>query len=120
MQGESYFMEITNWISLVGGSFFQHIPQFLVIIAGLVFCFSNLKKFPQASRTAIVGLIILFLMNIVGMLLPAIYTYFTISMRESARNVGYFSMIIGFFYSLISAAGLGLLIYAVWIGRKPE
>jgi len=113
-------MEMTNWISLVGGSFFQHIPQFLVIAAGLAFGLSNLRKFPRASRTAIAGLIILFLMNVVGMFLPAIYTYFAVSMRESARNVGYFSMIIGFFYSLISAVGLGLVIYAVYIGRNPE
>lgn len=113
-------MEITSWISLVGGSFVQHLPQFLVIIAGLAFCFLNLKKFPQTSRTAAVGLIILFLMNIVGMFLPAIYTYLMVSACESSQNIGYLTMIIGFFFSLMNAVGLGLVIYAVWIGRKSE
>lgn len=116
---ESY-SDIGSWLSLVGGSFVQHLPQFIVIIGGLAFCFINRQKFPQASRTAIIGLIILFFMNIVGIFLPAIYTYLMVSARESARNIGYFTMIIGFFYSLLSAFGLGFVIYAVWIGRNEH
>lgn len=113
-------MDLTNWATIIGGSFFQQLPYFLVTIAGLIFSFLNLKKFPRASRMAMIGLIILLFMHIVGVFLPALSTYLIISARESARNVGYFSMVVGFFYSLISAVGLGLVIYAVWIGRKPE
>ena len=113
-------MDMTNWLTVIGGSFVQQLPHLLVTIAGLIFCFLNLKKFPRASRTALIGLIILLLTHIAGMFLPALYTYLMISARESARNVGYLTVVIGFFYSLISAAGLGLVIYAVWLGRKPE
>lgn len=118
--GENYFMDMTNWLTILGGSFVQQFPYLLVTIAGLIFSFLNLKKFPRASRTAMIGLIILLLTHIVGMFLPAIYTYLAISARESARNIGYLTVIVGFFFSLISAAGLGLVIYAVWLGRKPE
>lgn len=111
---------MTNWAAIIGGAFFQQLPHFLVTVAGLIFSFLNLEKFPRASRTAMIGLIILLLMHIAGVFLPAFSTYLIISARENARNVGYFSLVVGFFYSLISAVGLGLVIYAVWLGRKPE
>ena len=113
-------MDMTNWATLIGGSFFQQLPHFLVTIAGLIFSFLNLKKFPRASRMAMIGLIILLLMHIVRIFLPALSTYLIISAGESARNAGYFSLIIGFLYSLISAVGLGLVIYAVWVGRNEN
>lgn len=113
-------MDMTNWAMIIGGSLFQQLPHLLVAIAGLIFSFLNLKKFPRASRTAMIGLIILLLAHIAGIFLPALSTYLIISARESARNAGYLTTVIGFFYSLICAVGLGIVIYAVWLGRKPE
>lgn len=111
---------MTNWAAIIGGSFIQQLPHFLVTIAGLIFSFSNLKKFPRASRTAMIGLMILLLTNIVGIFLPALSTYLMISARSSVRNIGYLNVVVGFFYSLISAVGLALVVYAVWLGRDES
>ena len=113
-------MELKDWLTLAAGSFIQHIPQLLVIAAGLVFCVLKLKKSPQASRVALAGLIILFFTQIVGVFLPALFTRIMLSYRDNAQSVGLVNMTIGFIYSLVSAIGLGAVIYAVWIGRNAK
>lgn len=113
-------MDLKDWFTIAAGSFIQHIPQLLVITAGIVFCIFNLKKFRQASRIALAGLIILFLTQIVGVFLPALFTQIMLSYRDNTQTMGLVNMSIGFIYSLISAVGLGAVIYAVWIGRNAE
>lgn len=113
-------LSMTNWISLVGGALVQQIPNFLVICAGLAYCFLNLRKSPKASKTALIGLLILFFVHIAALFLPVIFTQMAFSMRDNIQTVGMLNMAIGFVYSLIGAVGLGFVIYAVWIGRKEE
>ncbi len=110
-------MDISNWLSLVGGSFVQHIPHLLVIGLGLVFCFLKLKNFPKASRTAMIGLAILFIINLIGIFLPAIFVQISYSFRDDISTVGIINFAVGFIFSLIGAVGLALVIYAVWLGR---
>lgn len=109
-----------NWLSIIGSSLVVHLPMILVIGVGIFFCFSNLQKHPKAARTALIGLFILLFVHFIGIFLPAIYTWISLSMRGNWTAYGFITIISGFIVSLIGAVGLGLVIYAVWKEREPR
>lgn len=113
-------MEILYWFSLVGGAFVQQLPYLLVIGAGLIFSFSKLDKYPKAAKFSLIGLAILFVTHFAGLFLPAIFTQVMMSNRDNMQTIGFINLVIGFVFSLAGAVGLGLVIYAAWMGRNSE
>jgi hypothetical protein len=107
-----------NLLRLIGGAFIQRLPEFLVIFAGLAFCFFNRKKSPAASRPALAGLIVLLIINITGIFLPVLFTQMARSFQGNLTTYEIISVGVGFAFSLVGSIGLGLIIYAVWTGRK--
>jgi hypothetical protein len=111
-------IDLGNFLSITGGAFLQRLPMLLVILAGLAFCFFNLKTSPAASRMTLIGLIILLISNIVSVFLPVLFTQMALSYRDDLMTYGIISIAVGFVFSLIGSIGLGLIIYSVWVGRK--
>lgn len=110
-------METQQVLYLLLIAFTRQLPQFIVIIIGIVLCFSNRAKSPKASKIALSGLLILLLTYFLGVALFLIQIYLPILMNKSGNEAVYISSALGILFSLLPAIGLGLIIYAVWAGR---
>ena len=107
-----------NLISLLIGSFFQRLPELIVILAGSVFCFFNMKKAPAASRLTLIGLMILLIINLTSVFIPLITTRLVTAYHDDLTTYAMINIALGFVFSLIGSAALGLIISSVWLGRK--
>lgn len=114
-------MDTTQTIYFILSSLAVMLPQLIVIIIGIIFAVTNFSKTPQASKLAIAGLGIMFLIGILGLVVTAIQInlpgwYGT----QSYATISNVSTAVRFVLNIIWAAGLGLLIYSVWSGRNEK
>lgn len=110
-------MEFQQIAYFVFSSIIRQLPQLIVIVIGLFLCFSNRAKYPKASKMALGGLFILLVSQILGTALFLFQVYLPLWYRDSYEKVGYINFAAGTLLSIITAAGLGLIIYAVWAER---
>lgn len=101
-------------------TFARLLPQFIVLGFGIFLCFSNRAKYPRAAKTALGGLIILLITTLLGFIANILTVYSTVWFRASFNAVSYVSFAVSILLSVISAVGLGLLIYAVWAERERK
>lgn len=113
-------MDIQHTIILLLNAFVRSLPQFVVIGIGIFLCFSNRAKYPKASKTALGGLIVLLVSDLLGLLAFVLQVYLPLWLEGAYQTAAYIGFVIGFILSAISAIGLGLVIYAVWIERRRE
>ena len=111
-------MELNQLLYLLMTSLLRQLPQFIVLIVGIVMCFSNRAKAPKASKMALAGLIILFMTDLLGTAIFLFQVYMPLWLNTSMQTVGYVNFAVGFVLSIIAAGGLGLIIYAVWTERN--
>ena len=110
-------MEIRQVLYLLLTGFIRQLPQFIVLITGIALCFSNRAKYPKASRIALGGLFILLITDLIGIAIFLFQVYLPFWTSGSAKAFGYINFAVGIVFSIISAGGLGLIIYAVWTER---
>ena len=107
--------DFSNIAYMTGRNFLVSLPILLIWLAGLVLCFIKWRKAPRASIFALVALVIFFFDR---------FFYFAAQglilsnySEMSPNGIGWAYFFLGFFSSLLSAAGFALLILAVWIQR---
>lgn len=96
------------------------LPQLIVIGFGIFLCLSNRAKYPKASKTTLGGLIILLVATLLGLGASIFSVYSMVWFRDSFNAVSYATFAVSVLLSVISAVGLGLVIYAVWTERGKE
>lgn len=110
-------MEFQQAAYLLFSSVIRQLPQYIVIVIGIVICFSNRAKYPKASKMALGGLFILLASQILGTAFFLFQVYLPIWYRDSYEKITYISFALSILFSTVSAAGIGLIIYAVWAER---
>lgn len=113
-------MDTTQTIYFLLSSLVGTLPQLIVIIGGIIFCFSKLSKNPQAARLALIGLGILLLNLLFGLGFSIIQVQLPHWYRDSYQTIIYINFAMGIFRNIIWSVGLGVLIYAVWAGRGDK
>ena len=100
---------------MAGRNLMISLPVLLVWLAGLVFCIINWRKAPRAGLFALIGLVVLFCDRFFYF---AASTLVASSIRTMSPNsIGWAYFFLGFFSSVLSAAGFALLILAIWAER---
>lgn len=110
-------METQQVAYLLLSSIVRQLPEIIVLIIGLVWCFSNRAKYPKAGKIALGGLFILLASRILGTAIFLLQVYLPVWYRDSYQTFSYINFAVGILFSIVSAAGLGLIIYAVWAER---
>ena len=113
-------MEWSGIITFFLSSLLRELPQFIVLFGGLFYCFTKWESSAKASRTAFIGIIILILVNLLGLVMSVVQIQLTHWIKDSFERVAFISFTIGFVLNVISAIGLSLILYAVWIGRDEK
>lgn len=94
------------------------LPIIIVLIIGFVQCISNYSKHPKVSRLALGGISVLFIFTALDLFYPFFvglsFKYF------NANSFGYVNFAIGLVMSIFFAAGLGMILYAVWLNRTGK
>lgn len=107
--------DFSNIAYMGGRNFLVSLPVFLVWLGGLILCIIKWRKAPRASLFALIGLVILFFDRFFHFAVSAMIVS---SYREMSPNgIGWAYFFLGFFSSLLSAAGFALLILAIWMQR---
>ena len=109
-------MESYDYLRIVIVQTIYHLPNFIVLIIGLALSLIRYRKYPKVSLISAIACITLFLINLVGIFLPLLTTYLY-RQSQDITSATYLSYFINFVVSLLSAAALGLLIFAVWRDR---
>lgn len=113
-------MDSTQTIYILLSNLAIMIPQLIVIIIGIVFCFSKMSGSPKASRLALSGLGIMFIISLLRLGLNVMQIQLPLWYRESYQTIAYINFGVGIVLNIIWSVGLGLIIYAIWAGRDKE
>lgn len=95
-------------------------PAYLMMIAGIVLALQYAQRFPKASRLTVLGLSVLLLNSVVGAYLGWWLPRLMVEQGSPVQSISFIMTARQFVQSLISAAGLGLLLAAVFSGRREE
>lgn len=109
-------MESYDYLSIVFVQTVYHLPNFIVLLIGLTLSLIRYRKHPKVSLISAIACITLFVINLVNIFQPLLMTYLYRS-SQGINSVTYLSYFLNFVVSLLSAAALGLLIFAVWRDR---
>ena len=114
-------MDATQMIYFFLSSLAVMLPQFIVIIIGIIFSIMNWSHFPKASKMALGGLGIMLFIGILGLAVTVIQIQLPLWYgAQSYTTIAYINTSVRFVLNIIWAVGLGLLIYAVWSGRNEK
>lgn len=95
-------------------------PVYLVMIVGIVLSLQYSHRFPRAARLSLLGFSILLLNSLVGTYLSQMLPKFLFEQGSSAESIGLVLGLRAVIQSLISAAGFGFLLAAIFSGRRDE
>jgi hypothetical protein len=103
----------------------EQAPSLLTMLACLVFALSRWKRYPKVSLTVALSLALLILHVIVFMfvydLVPPLFlrgaSYQNFEQTARTRQILFFAL--GFISNFFFAIGLGLLLVAIFMQRKP-
>lgn len=111
-------METTEFLQIIFASLIHKLPVFIVLVGAIIYCIVNFSKHPKVNRLALSGMLILFAINAVNLFIPIFYTLFFKHYGSSGNLFTYVNLAVGFTMSLVYAAGLVLILYAVWTNRN--
>ena len=97
------------------------LPVMAVLVAGLVISIINRKNYPKACTFAIIGFSLMIFERLVSASLNILLP--TILLQGSSATYSQYSIILGVVnitFTLLDAGALGLLLAAIFAGRKPE
>jgi hypothetical protein len=94
----------------------SHAPMLLISLGGLVLAFMNWGKWPRASLLLALGCGLNLLLG-VGM--PIVYGVLPHLFRGTS-GIGTIYTVLSFVWGILAAAGSGLIILAVYAGRKTD
>ena len=100
---------------LAGGT-----PVYLALLTGIVLAIVKWREHPLASMLALIGLGLMLLLSIGGTL---INVWLPISLERAGKSMPEISAtisIVGIARSFIAAVCWGLIVAAIFIGRRPE
>lgn len=109
-------MDSIQVLSFLVNSLITIIPQLIVTIIGIIFCFSNWSQHPKASKMTLLGLVIMFAITILFVVLSILQT----QMWQWFIEAAYISAGIRIILNILWAVGLALVIFAVWADRKEK
>ncbi len=95
-------------------------PQLLVFLFGIILCISKWSNTPKASKMAFIGIVIMFLMTLAGVIFSVIQFQLAFWSSDFIQSSAYINVGVRSVLSILWSVGLGLLIYAVWIGREKS
>jgi hypothetical protein len=113
-------MESTQILYLLIGNLVTQIPVIIVVIIGIIFSFLKWSKHPKVAKVALGGLGILFFTILLSLGLSFLRIQLPVLLDRNYELMGYINTGISFVQNVIWAFGLGLLIYAVWVGRDKS
>lgn len=113
-------MDATETIYFIFSSVLSWLPQLLVLIGSMVFCLSQMSKNPRAGKMALTGLAVMLLTAILGIGLSWVQANLTFWMRDNLQKVGYIILAFNLVQGAIWSIGLGILVYAVFVGRDEK
>lgn len=97
-----------------------NLPVLAVLVTGLVLSIINRKYYPKACTYAIIAFSLFILERLVGVLLNTLMPL--LMMQGSNIDYNQYSIIIGvanILFTLLTTGAYGLLIVAIFAGRKP-
>lgn len=94
----------------------SHAPMHLVALGGLILAVVNWSKWPRASQLLALGC---GLHLALGVGMPILYGLLP-HLVPHGPQMGTLYTILSFGWSIANAVGFGLIILAVYAGRKPE
>jgi hypothetical protein len=96
-------------------SLVEGLPVLIVVVGGMALCFVKMKVSPRASAWALGGGGVLLLHFLVGRLWGA----FGVARLYGSGGAGpLMAAAVSFLLNVLLAAGLGVLFYAVFVGRN--
>jgi len=112
-------METSELLRFTLSSLVFKVPVLAVLIGGIIYSIVNYSKRPKVNRRVLSGLIILLAVEIFSVFLPLLNVYFYKNdAADSISNV--VSYTFGFLLSIGFAAGLALILWAVWTNQTSE
>lgn len=109
-------MDPIQVLSFLVNSLITIVPQLIVTIIGIIFCFSNWSQHPKASKMTLLGLVIMFVITISFVVFSVLQT----QLWQWFVEVPYISAGIRIILNILWAVGLALIIFAVWADRKEK
>jgi phosphoglycerol transferase MdoB-like AlkP superfamily enzyme len=110
-------MDLTQTLYFLFSTLAIMIPQFIVLIIGIVLSFMNLSKTPKASKMALIGLGLMLLATLLSVAVSVLQVQLSLWYRDSYTTIIYINTTVRFVLNIAWAAGLGTLIYAIWTER---
>lgn len=92
------------------------IPMITMALIGIIFCLSALRRHYAAALLGLTGFVVLFL-QVIGM--AALWSWLPMALERSPGKMDAYFRLVGFGSSLLSAIVFGILLTAIFIGRKP-
>ena len=102
----------STWIALIHVS--PIVMSIAVLLAALIYALLKRSESPQAGNAVLAGLFLMFVARIGGVL-GSVLLARSLSVQEMAYAAG----ILNFGSTLVSLAGLGLVVMAVFMDRRP-
>lgn len=109
-------MEATDYLQTLIYPIILSLPRIIVIFVGIGFSLVRYKNYPKVSIFALISLLMLAILQAVYIIQPALTGQLLQSGADSA-TVTLLFRIIGIGSSILGAAALAALIYAVWSDR---
>ena len=97
-----------------------HTPVLLVYVTGIVLAIVSWRRCPTPSLLALIACVLLSFLSVVQPFITNYVIQSRVQMGWSNEKLGYFFSGFGLFTSLVYAIGLGLLLAAVFVPRKPN
>jgi hypothetical protein len=91
-------------------------PTMTVALIGIIFCLSAMSRHRAAALLGLTGFVALFL-EIIGM--AAFWSWLPMALQGSSNKLETYFRLLGFGSNVLSAIVYGILLAAIFIGRKP-
>lgn len=95
-------------------------PVYLVLVAGIVLALVRWSEHPSVSMLALAGLGLVLVSSVLGTMLGTSLPVLMLDEGASTSEIGATMGTLGLVRSLFAAAGWGLILGAIFSGRRPS
>jgi hypothetical protein len=95
------------------------IPTFLALIVGIIFALATWKRNPRPALFALIGFSLTFLLLVVGSMTTILPILLDSRYNLPISQIAIISTVLNVVLYLFHAGALGLIIAAIFTGRKP-
>jgi hypothetical protein len=112
--------ELTTFLQIISTNLLFSMPNYIVMIVGIIIASMRWKRHPQLSRLVLIALIAMITLNILSVATSNFLIYYVHDIYNmSFAQITIFTAISSIFFTLLHAGAMGLLLWAIFGWRQP-